>query len=250
MKKHIQIVAISFSFLVTCFGKVFAQEYFCVGYNIPCNGPADICTLCDDEQAGYPHCNFQDDCDFPALCISTLCEQRLAVELSSFSIKVVGDIINLSWTTASEVNHAGFAIEYSLDAEVYHEIDWVHPKPEKEYKYSYLARSSGIQHVRLKSHEYSQVLTVQVGIPEKQHILKASYPNPFNHNTFVDFIVEQGAPFEISIMDMTGRFSILKEGVSNGAENRVSIGSGLTPGRYLVKLKTPTSSSMISIVKL
>ena len=38
------------------------------------------------------------------------------VELTSFSAELNNDVVNLSWTTATEVNNQGFEIQRKLDA--------------------------------------------------------------------------------------------------------------------------------------
>lgn len=193
-------------------------------------------------------------------------DNPLPVELTDFNAQRTENGVRLMWTTASELNNAGFIV---LRASNTHpepvEIASYRTAPElrgsgttsRQTHYTFLDRSveSGRTYTyRLRSvdfngtvHDYLRAVTVDIqrleteGENEKvyNYALMQNYPNPFNPTTIIRFTMRQAGKATLTVSDVLGR--VVRTLVLDAArgENQVQFdGSGLPSGLYFYQLRT------------
>ncbi len=196
--------------------------------------------------------------------------EPLPVELATFSGVFDSDVIQLSWTTASETNNAGFAVERrlkGLSGEIWG--DWSDIAFVQGYgttletqRYSYrdqqLPLSADVAQYRLKqidfdgAFEYHQVVTVEV--PVKEHLtLFENYPDPFNPTTTIQYSLPVERHVKLTVYDMQGRVvQVLVDDVRQAGTHEVFFEAGhLASGSYLYQIESngSTLSKQMLLVK-
>ena len=191
-------------------------------------------------------------------------DQVLPVELTTFTALASGNVVELHWKTATEVNNYGFYVERaseslaatnSGESKNWETIDFVngHGNSSSPKEYSYVDETiggSGKYFYRLKqvdvdgSYEYSPVVEVYVGAPEKFE-LSQNYPNPFNPATTITYSIPQtgvgskhALTVQLKIYDVLGR------------EVATLVNKHQSPGRYTVKFNASKLNSGIYFYKL
>ena len=161
------------------------------------------------------------------------------VELVSFSAKFISDQVVLIWNTISESNNLGFEIQKGNDDINFSKIGFVLGSGTSINPHSYEFEdkdvSLGKYYYRLKqintngSYEYSNVMEVQVGVPENFN-LSQNYPNPFNPETTIEYTIAKAGNVNITIYDVLGR------------EIRLLVDSHKAAGNYSVKWDSKDNS--------
>ncbi|MDQ3022585.1 MAG: T9SS type A sorting domain-containing protein [Bacteroidota bacterium] len=142
----------------------------------------------------------------------------LPVELSSFVSIINRRDVTLNWTTASELNNAGFDIERSIvnpEGSGWSMVGNVsgHGTSTAPNSYSYTDRNlaSGKYNYRLKQIDLNGNFTyyelsneVNVGVPTKFD-LSQNYPNPFNPSTKINYDLPFDGKVSVKIFDMAGK---------------------------------------------
>ncbi|HAP35274.1 MAG TPA: hypothetical protein DCQ28_04780 [Bacteroidetes bacterium] len=189
----------------------------------------------------------------------------LPVELQSFTATIHRGNVELVWSTAMEVNNAGFEIErQTMDNEQLAMNNWVNvgfvegagtsysPK-----KYSFVdARAKGTVAYRLKQidrdgkYNYSKTIEVAMGITVQDFKLTQNYPNPFNPTTTIHFQIPTTGPVSLKIYDQLGReTATLAEGIRSAGQHHVEWNaSGFPSGIYFYRLQTEHESESRKIV--
>ncbi|WP_025763323.1 reprolysin-like metallopeptidase [Dyadobacter tibetensis] len=137
----------------------------------------------------------------------------LPVSLVEFSAKAEGkNAVNLSWTTASEKNNAGFEIEMSADARTFLKVGQVDGKGDSNgiahYSHIITELSGGIYYFRLKQidhdgqFEYSTIRALELRNPDQTLSL---YPNPTKGQLKVLTGKYKGQSMGILIFDQNGQ---------------------------------------------
>lgn len=145
----------------------------------------------------------------------------LPVELTDFIGHNNGDVNNLYWSTASEINTQKFMIQRSVDAINFEEIGEVQATGNSNNlkNYSFIDENPffGENLYRLKivdmdgSYKHSKLLSIQV---QQASIKKSTgianiYPNPCNQQLFVDFITtEENETYYYTIFNHFGQILI------------------------------------------
>lgn len=137
----------------------------------------------------------------------------IPVELSLFNASVNGNDVLLRWTTASELNNSGFAIERRLGDESFTQIGFVQGKGTStemtEYKYLDKELQYGSYSYRLKQIDfdgttsYSDIIEVEVGLPIN-YSLEQNYPNPFNPSTTIKYSLPLNGNVKLSVFNTLG----------------------------------------------
>ena len=180
----------------------------------------------------------------------------LPVELTSFSGVVDGSEVVLNWTTASELNNAGFDVEFS-DTEngSFEKIGFVagNGVSNEPIDYRFSHQISGLEgqtvYYRLKQldfdgqFEYSDVVAIDLPTATVATLYPA-YPNPFNPSTTISFTLPVEGKIQLSVYDAMGReVRELIDGVlPAGYHTRHFEATGMANGTYMYRLVTPAQT--------
>ena len=165
----------------------------------------------------------------------------------------------LEWTTLSEDDNAGFAVEYAWNGADFVEAGFVDghgtTTVRQDYRFVFAALSPGLYSFRLKqidfdgAFSYSPVIEQRVDLPG-DFLLEPAYPNPFNPSTNIRFTVRERGDVQVVLYDLTGRLlRTLHTGLVQAGETqtlRVDA-AGLPSGTYVVRLE---GSSFVGIQKI
>ncbi|MFA6542494.1 MAG: T9SS type A sorting domain-containing protein, partial [Bacteroidota bacterium] len=138
----------------------------------------------------------------------------LPVELTSFTARSKNGAVELSWSTATEVNNAGFEIEKNAGGH-WTSVGFVDGAgtTNAPRAYSFVERNvdAAVYAYRLKqidrdgNFEYSQQVEVIVtGLPAAL-ALNGNYPNPFNPSTTISFTVPSEGRAVVKVYDISGK---------------------------------------------
>ena len=143
----------------------------------------------------------------------------LPVEFSSFSGKIHGSNIELSWKTITEINNYGFEIERSKINEDQTYTGWLkigfvngngNSNSPKNYTYEDINISEGKYNYRLKqldnngTFNYSNTIEIDfTGLNKFE--LKQNFPNPFNPSTTVSFSLPDDSNVKLILYDALGQ---------------------------------------------
>ena len=188
--------------------------------------------------------------------------QVLPVELTAFDALVNGDQVLLAWSTASELNNAGFSVEQEVGSDVFSEIGYVEGHgtsiEPKEYSFAVNDLDPGLHRFRLKqidfdgAFEYSSVVEAAVTVPDR-FLIEPAYPNPFNPTTTLRFAVGAEQHVEVTLVNAAGQsIRTLYSGtvVANEMKQLVVDAVGLPSGTYLVHFEGNGLSATERIVLL
>jgi len=139
----------------------------------------------------------------------------LPVELISFVGWNDGDVNELEWVTATELNNEVFVVERSADAINFVEIGSVPGNGTTNYEITYNLTDytpiQGVNYYRLKqidfdgTFEYSYIIAVEVeGGVARTSIVKL-HPNPANQLINIQLQSANNTKFTMTILDVTGR---------------------------------------------
>ena len=174
----------------------------------------------------------------------------IPVELISFTANVVNGLVNLSWTTATELNNSGWDIERKADNDI--EGSWVkvgfvkgvgNSTENKQYKFIDQNNITGKYSYRLKQIDfngtitYSNIVEISVTGPDKFE-LSQNYPNPFNPETSIRFEVPSLSFVNISVYNMIGEkvVTLVNENMEQGVYLRKLSAENLSSGIYIYRL--------------
>lgn len=179
----------------------------------------------------------------------------IPVELVSFTASAKGGIVELNWSTASEKNNAGFAIEKNAAGE-WNQVGYVKglgTSTELNH-YSYIDRvSSGKYQYRLKQIDfngnfaYSKTVEVTVNLSPEDYGLSHNYPNPFNPSTTIKFAVENTEHVTVKVYNTLGQEIVtLFNGIANADEQYILSfdASELSSGIYFYSLNSAGRNEM------
>jgi hypothetical protein len=183
----------------------------------------------------------------------------LPVELISFNASVKNNFVELTWTTATEVNNYGFEIERSDDNTTFSRFSFIrgygNSNSMKHYSYKDENLPNGNYYYRLKqidndgSFSYSKVINVIVDITPNNFTLFQNYPNPFNPVTKIKYSVPSvealpATSVQLRIYDILGNevATLVNEEQASGFYEVEFDGLKLSSGTYIYKIKVGNSS--------
>jgi hypothetical protein len=187
---------------------------------------------------------------------------ELPVELTSFHAGAFENGLILEWTTASEVDNAGFAVEQRVD-DGFKEIAWVPgsgtTNEAKVYTHRIEDLEPGSYGFRLRQVDYdgtlmyTRLVEAVVEIPGA-FFLGPVYPNPFNPTATVTIGVRTSQDVTVTLHDALGRrVRTLHQGylAANTVEKIRIEGSNLSSGVYIVHIKGEhfTATTMATMTK-
>ncbi len=192
--------------------------------------------------------------------VNYLLRDIVPVELTSFSAAVVGNSVNLNWTTATETNNQGFEVQRSNGGE-FRTIGFVDghgtTTEPKAYSFTDSKLANGEYTYRLKQVDfdgtftYSTEVSVEVELP-LEYSLEQNYPNPFNPSTTIKFSIAKDGFVKLVIYNMLGEeVTALVNGVQKAGRYEVTFdGSKLASGVYVYRLEAPNFISSKKLILL
>jgi hypothetical protein len=171
----------------------------------------------------------------------------IPVELTSFKAFVSGNNILLNWSTSSETNNHGFAVEYKSVTGNWTEAGFVSGNGTtteiQNYSFNINGLNSGKYFFRLKqvdfdgTYAYSNEVEGDVTGDISFELLQ-NYPNPFNPSTEIMYSIKEKGFVSIKIYDLLGReISTLVNEVKDAGLHSVGFnGSGLASGVYMYSI--------------
>lgn len=183
------------------------------------------------------------------------------VELVSFNAVASGDVVQLSWRTATETNNRGFYIERSFNKSNWDVLTFINGAgttvSANDYNYTDKPGQSDIFYYRLRQQDFDGTVSYskveEVSLTPSGFYVSQNYPNPFNPQTTLMFNLPVEGTVIISLYNPTGQLvsTILNE-LKQPGSYRVNIdGSTLSSGVYFVTVKTlaGTSTKKIMLMK-
>ena len=171
----------------------------------------------------------------------------IPVELTSFEAKTNGNVVNVSWTTATEVNNKGFQLVVFKENKKVNEV-WIdgNGTTTKQNLYSVdLKLDLGNYIVVLNQYDFdgSQKLSKEIGLSIDVPVnfsLSQNFPNPFNPETVIAFALPSESRITLKVFDILGK-EVMKiaEGFYAKGNYKFSFdGKNLTSGVYLYRLES------------
>lgn len=171
----------------------------------------------------------------------------IPVELTSFEAKTNGDVVNVSWTTATEVNNKGFQLVVFKENKKVNEV-WIdgNGTTTKQNLYSVdLKLDLGNYIVVLNQYDFdgsqklSKEIELSIDVPVNFN-LSQNFPNPFNPETVIAFALPSESRITLKVFDILGK-EVMKiaEGFYAKGNYKFSFdGKNLTSGVYLYRLES------------
>lgn len=174
-------------------------------------------------------------------------DQPLPVELSSFTVNILGNYIQLLWSTETEKNNYGFEVQRKIENSDWIAIGFINgygnsnsPK-EYSFKDNRLIGGSKFQY-RLKQidndgqFEYSDV--VEAELVPTEFALYQNYPNPFNPSTTIRYQLPKESKVVIKIYNVLGSevMELLNEQKEAGIYEVEFNAETLSSGTYVYKI--------------
>lgn len=189
----------------------------------------------------------------------------LPVELLYFKAKFVKDHVNLSWSTATEINNDYFTIERSSDGIHYEEVLRKPGAGNSSVRLEYSAIDdaplNGISYYRLKQTDHDgkferfppkAVENSAAAMAEENSVtIKTIGPNPFTGSFNINYSVEGQAEVEVQISNTSGQ-TVFKETVTaDKGFNTYTYQDmlGLPPGIYIVNMISNGQSVSKKLIK-
>lgn len=175
---------------------------------------------------------------------------NLPIELKSFTAKESNGRGLLNWSTASEVNNAGFDVEKSLDGVQFEKIGFVKGFGTTNLVQNYTFTDNNLTqttYYRLKQldnddkFQYSSIVSI-LGKGEKKTF--KVYPNPVGAELTIEANI--GGEAQLDILDVTGKV-VLSQSINNGVVN-ISTQS-LVRGTYFARILTESEVLVQKIIK-
>jgi len=187
---------------------------------------------------------------------------NVPVELTSFVANVVDGKVNLTWSTATETNNSGFAVERSVNGVEFTQVGFVkgNGTTTERNSYSFVDNglSAGKYTYRLKqvdfdgTYEYTKSVEVSVGLPT-EFSLSQNYPNPFNPSTTINFALPKTSNVKLTIYNALGKevATLVNGTMEAGNHSTVWNASNNASGMYFFKLEAGnfTSTKKMMLIK-
>ena len=183
----------------------------------------------------------------------------IPVELTSFSANVIDNSVVINWSTATETNNSGFAIERSQTESEWQEVGFVPgfgtTTEPRSYSYTDAELTPGIYFYRIKQIDYNGTFkyyelgsSIEIAAPEVFDLAQ-NYPNPFNPATRIDYSIAKVSNVELVIFNGIGEeiAALVNEVQQPGSYSVNFNASNLSSGVYFYKI---IAGDFISIKKM
>ncbi len=174
----------------------------------------------------------------------------LPVKLIDFTATAIeNSYIRLDWSTALEINNAGFEVERSTDGATFTKIGWMKGNDNSTSTIAYSFDDKTAQpniryYYRLKqidngnvAFEYSKIVTAQI-ISEGKTSIGDFIPNPTKDRSKIDLFIAKDQTATIDVYEVTGKF-IKSETIDlkKGFNTYVIQTEDLSSATYIVSFK-------------
>jgi hypothetical protein len=178
----------------------------------------------------------------------------LPVELAGFTATPDGQAVVLRWSTLSETDNKGFAIEQARSADgAFREVAFVNGAGTstqlQQYSHTLRGLAPGTYQFRLRQDDvdgtssYSVPRSVEIDM-SGAYLLRPSGPNPFRTRTAFELQVRETQPVQVALYNVLGqRVKSLFAGTLRGGAQPQAIaidGSGLASGVYFYRVTGQT----------
>ncbi len=185
----------------------------------------------------------------------------LPVELRNFNAIATENNVDLFWSTSSEINNAGFALEYSVDGKEFTEFDFVKGMgtSNKLKKYSSVHLNAfdlnNKIYYRLKQVDYSGEFEysniIAVSKDDESMATISFYPNPVTDKASVSYLSNENASLSITVFDINGT-ELFKQNVNvKKGESEININEvqNLSNGVYMIRIDDSLNVKTIKFIK-
>jgi hypothetical protein len=186
---------------------------------------------------------------------------QLPVELATFEGRASDDAVLLSWTTSSETNNAGFAVEHLTADGTFEELGFKEEAGTTSEGRSYRFRATGLavgtHTFRLKQEDldgstnYSREVTVDLTLSGK-YKLTSVRPNPIRQAGTVTLTINSAQKVEAEVYNVLGqRVATLHDGRLPADDPAVlQVGEALPAGVYLLRVEGESFSATRKFVRI
>jgi hypothetical protein len=187
--------------------------------------------------------------------VSTIWDELVPVELTSLTGVSNGSNVLLNWSTASELNNAGFNVQRSIAGNEFTTIGFVPGygtiTEAKTYRFIDANLLAGSYTYRLKQIDfngtfaYSDEVNAEVTSPV-QFELSQNYPNPFNPSTTIKFSIPQSSNVTLKIFNTLGQEvkTLLNQKLESGVHTINFDASKMNSGVYFYRLDAGSFSEV------
>lgn len=191
---------------------------------------------------------------------ATLSGDPLPVELSSFTATLDRRDVVLSWTTVSETNNDGFAVERRIGSQSWRDLGFVNgagtSRSTRTYQFSdrQVPRDAQTATYRLRqidvdgSQSLSKAVTVSLDGPSA-FALESVYPTPAHRNVSVELALPETRPVQVTLYDVTGRrvATLLDARLQSGVQVRSLTLPDLSAGAYVLRVTAGPDAAAITL---
>ncbi len=193
--------------------------------------------------------------------LSDLMNQNLLpVELLEFNAALKKNVVELTWSTATEINNQGFEIQQSVDSKDWKTIDFVEGRGDteivQEYKYQHKNPNEGFNYYRLKqidydgAFEYSKIEVARFNDTALGENEIRVFPNPTKDLLQINWAtdISKNGRWEYRVFNSTGL--LIQRAWINVDDNNFEIDvSTLGKGFYIMELKRMGVAHVARFVK-
>jgi|GEM_PF-2344126 hypothetical protein len=141
----------------------------------------------------------------------------MPISLLSFSATPDGNVVDIKWSTASEVNNHYFTVERTTDGIHYETVATVGGAGNSDYTISYSAKDEnpveGTSYYRLKqtdfdgkSKTFENVIVTYTESNSTSLLTQHTYPNPFKTSFSINFESSKSTQLSVEILSSSGSF--------------------------------------------
>ncbi len=165
----------------------------------------------------------------------------LPIELVSFSSVCAGNVVEISWSTASEINNSYFTLQRSNDGINYHDVGTVAGSGTTSQMHMYHLTDtepvSGASYYRLRQTDYNGQFTVTSPIVQGQCGNSGETVSAFGNSTdvTVNIFTPMESEYTINLFDVQGKLISTQQVSASAGSNRFEL-KGLAPavGIYMI----------------
>jgi len=181
--------------------------------------------------------------------IGIMVYSAVPVELVSFTGRQNGDMIDLEWSTATELNNRGFEVQRSLNRSEWFTAGFIDGAGTKssstDYRFSEKVAGTGTIQYRLKqidfdgSYKFHGPVNIESDVVLSYDLMQ-NFPNPFNPSTVIRYSLPVAGVVTIDVFDALGeKVSTLLNGQVEAGYHSIAFDAAKLPsGLYFYKINS------------